>query len=159
LASSNGKKNYGQVLGELGREMSVHTILFHNAVAERLGVNVTDQRCLDYILRMEGVTAGQLSRATGLTTGAITGVVDRLERAGFVRRGSDPKDRRKVIIVARLERLPEIEKLFVSMARNMGRVMSRYSAQESRILIDFMQRVGEVMRQENLKLRNPTKKK
>jgi len=154
LAGSNGRKNHALELQELGREMSVHTILFHNAVAERLGLNVTDHRCLDYILRAGGITAGQLSRATGLTTGAITGVVDRLEKAGFARRQADPKDRRKVIITVRPERLPEIEKLFASLARNMGRAMSGYSARDSNVLVDFMRRVRDVMRQENLKLRS-----
>lgn len=153
MSGLNGKKNYANELSALGREMSVHTILFHNAVAERLGLNATDHRCLDFILRVGGVTAGQLAKATGLTTGAITGVIDRLEKAGFARRQSDAKDRRKVIIVPRPERLPEIEKLFASMARSMGRVMSSYSARESQVLIDFMQRVSEVMRDENLKLR------
>lgn len=154
LASSNGKKNYGEILGELGREVSVHTIMFHNAVAEHLGINITDHRCLDYIVRRGGVTAGELSKVTGLTTGAITGVIDRLEKAGFARREPDPKDRRKVIVVPRAERFPEIQKLFASLARNMGRVMSSYSGREAEIVLDYMRRVSEVMREENLKLRN-----
>ena len=154
MASSNGKKNYTQILGELGREMSVHTVMFHNAVGERLGLNLTDHRCLDLILRLGGVTAGQLSKATGLTTGAITGVIDRLEKGGFARRQPDPKDRRKVIIVPLPERLPEIQKLFASLSRSMGRVMSSYSGREAEIVVDYMRRVLEVMREENLKLRN-----
>ncbi|MGZ4788150.1 MAG: MarR family winged helix-turn-helix transcriptional regulator, partial [Terriglobales bacterium] len=88
-----------------------------------------------------------------LTTGAITGVIDRLERAGFARRQTDPRDRRKVVVVALPERLPEVARLFESLSRNMGRAMSQYSAREYEIVIDFMQRVSEVMRQENLKLR------
>ena len=158
MPALKGKKNYAIRLSELGREMSVHTILYHNAVAERLGLNATDHRCLDFILRTGGVTAGQLAKATGLTTGAITGIIDRLEKAGFARRQSDAKDRRKVIIVSRPERAAEIEKIFGSMARSMARVMSSYSAKESDVLIDFMERVGEVMREENLKLRAEGKK-
>lgn len=154
MPSLNGKNNYALQLSDLGREMSVQTIMFHNAVAERLGINATDHRCFDYILRMGGVTAGQLSRETGLTSGAITGVIDRLQKAGFVCRQSDPKDRRKVVIVPLPDRLPEMEKLFRSLGRNMGRIMSRYSVRESEVLVDFMQRCSLIMRQANLKIRS-----
>jgi DNA-binding MarR family transcriptional regulator len=154
LRATKAKRNYGLELQELGREMGIHTIMFHTAVAERLGLNITDHKCLDHILRTNGATAGELSRFTGLTTGAITGVIDRLERAGFARRQPDPQDRRKVIVVPLPERLAEVGKLFESISRNMSRVMSRYPAQEAEILIDFMQNVRDIMRQENLKLRS-----
>jgi DNA-binding MarR family transcriptional regulator len=153
LASTKASKNYGTLLQELGREMSVHTIMFHSAVAERLGLNATDQRCFDYVLRMNGVTAGQLSRFTGLTSGAITGIIDRLEKGRFVKRHSDPKDRRKVIIVPLPDRLSELQKLFESLQRSMTAAMSRFSEKEGAILVDFMQSVVNVMRDENLKLR------
>jgi DNA-binding MarR family transcriptional regulator len=133
--------------------MSVHTIMFHNAVAELLGLNVTDHKCLDYVLRMGPITAGQMSKLTGLTTGAITGVIDRLEKAGFVRRQPDPKDRRKVVIAPLPDRLPEMEKIFGYLGRNMAGIMSHYSAKEAELVLDFMQRAVEVMRQANLKLR------
>jgi DNA-binding MarR family transcriptional regulator len=154
LAATKDKKNYGLALQELGREMSVHTIMFHSAVAERLGLNATDQRCFDYVLRQNGVTAGQLSEFTGLTSGAITGVIDRLEKGRFVKRQPDPKDRRKVVIVPLTDRLPEIYKLFESLGHNMAETMNHYSAREAKILVDFMQRAVNVMRQENLKLRS-----
>lgn len=154
LGSSNGKNNYALKLGDLGREMSVQTIMFHSAVAERLGLNATDHRCFDYILRMGGVTAGQLSRETGLTSGAITGVIDRLEKTGFARRQADPKDRRKVVIMPRPERLPEMQKLFAPLSRHMGRVMSNYSSRDSEVIVDFMKRVSDAMRQANLKIRS-----
>jgi DNA-binding MarR family transcriptional regulator len=157
LRSSKGKRDYGLELRELGREMGVHSIMFHNAVAERLGLNITDHKCLDYILRGDGVTAGELAQVTGLTSGAITGAIDRLERAGFARRQPDPHDRRKVIVVALPDRLPEVGKLFESLGRNMDRVMSRYSGKDAELLIDFMQRAIDVMHQENLKLRAKTK--
>ena len=153
LPSPKQKRNYGLELQELGRKMGIHTILFHNAVAERLGLNITDHKCLEYMLGTNGITAGELAKVTGLTTGAITGVIDRLERAGFARRQPDPHDRRKVVVVAVHTRLPEVAKLFESLSRNMGRAMSQYSAREYEIVVDFMRRVSDVMRQENLRLR------
>src|SRR5438270_3489198 len=80
------------------RQLSAATILFHQAIADRLGLNVTDHKCLDILERTGPMTAGEMAQQTGLTTGAITGVIDRLEQAGFVRRAEDPNDRRRVII-------------------------------------------------------------
>lgn len=160
MRAPKGKRDFGLELRELGREMGVHTIMFHQAVAERLGLNITDHKCLDYILREEGgATAGELAQATGLTSGAITGVIDRLERAGFAKRHPDPKDRRKVIVVPVPDRLPEIGKLFESLGRNMGRMMSSYSPREAELLVAFMKRASEIMHEENLKLRDPRQSK
>jgi len=103
---------------------------------------------------MGGVTAGQLSRETGLTSGAITGVIDRLEKAGFARRQADPKDRRKVIIMPRPERLPELQKLFAPLSRSMGQMMSHFSEREAEVLVDFMKRASDAMRQANRKIRS-----
>src|SRR5579862_3079248 len=80
------------------RQLSAATILFHQAVADRLGMNITDHKCADILARTGPITAGELARRTGLTTGAITGVIDRLEKAGFVRRVRDENDRRRVIV-------------------------------------------------------------
>jgi DNA-binding MarR family transcriptional regulator len=71
---------------------------FDQAVADHVGVNRTDARCVDLIDQAGGMTAGELARAAGLTTGAVTAVVDRLEKAGFARRVPDPGDRRRVRI-------------------------------------------------------------
>lgn len=93
------KKELIAALGPIGREMSTRTVLFHEAAASRAGLGVTDHKCMDFIQRAtEPLHAGRLAELTGLTTGAITGVLDRLERGGFVRREKDPNDRRQVVI-------------------------------------------------------------
>jgi DNA-binding transcriptional ArsR family regulator len=89
---------------ELGREVSARMVMFHQAIAERLGLNATDHKALDLLGRAGPITAGELAELTGLTTGAITGIIDRLEKAGFVRRENDPKDRRRVIIRPLMEK-------------------------------------------------------
>jgi DNA-binding MarR family transcriptional regulator len=73
---------------------------FDQAIADHVGINRTDARCIDLIDQAGGMTAGELARAAGLTTGAVTAVVDRLEAAGFARRVADPADRRRVRIEA-----------------------------------------------------------
>ncbi len=86
-------------LGQLiGREFSTAVVLFHDAVGRLLGLSGTERKLLDVLDRLGPSTAGALAAHTGLTTGAITGVVDRLARAGFVRREPNPRDRRSVII-------------------------------------------------------------
>jgi len=72
--------------------------LFDSLVSERAGINRTDWRCLDILGTRGPMTAGELARAIRLTTGAVTGVLDRLEVAGLVRRTRDADDRRKVIV-------------------------------------------------------------
>src|SRR5215204_1827075 len=87
-----------QAINEKFREMSTETIMFHQAVADILGLHVTDHKCLDFIYRFGAMPAGRLADLTGLTTGAITGIIDRLIEAGYVRRTNDPKDRRRTIV-------------------------------------------------------------
>src|ERR1700756_1930714 len=94
-------------LSDLGRIMSTQTVFLHQAIAQSAGLNATDTKCIDLILRgPEGnVTAGWLSDNTGLTTGAITHILDRLEKRRFIERLRDPRDRRKVIVRVRPETL------------------------------------------------------
>src|SRR5688572_7357764 len=81
------------------REHSALTVMFHARVAEQMGLSATDEKCLDLAMRAEGpLTAGRIAELSGLSTGAVTGVIDRLERAGYVRRVRDPHDRRKVLV-------------------------------------------------------------
>src|SRR5258707_10647490 len=94
----------GEIVGQLARRHSTAVVLFHHAVAERLGLGPSDHKCLD-LLRDRGAMAGSdLGAITGLTSGAITGVVARLERAGYLRREPDPHDGRKQILHLALER-------------------------------------------------------
>ena len=111
--------------------------IFSQAVADHVGVSSSDLECLDF-LNLEGrVTAGRLAEVTGLTTGAITGVVDRLERAGFVRRERDAQDRRKVFIAPVLENIAKIGVLYERMQRAMLKNWETYSDTELKLLLRF----------------------
>src|SRR6267154_3339323 len=95
------------------RRSSAQGVIFGQTVASRVGISSSDLECLDF-LNLEGrVTAGRLAEVTGLTTGAITGVVDRLEKAGLVRRERDETDRRKVFITVVPETAMKIGQLYV----------------------------------------------
>src|SRR6202035_5007034 len=107
----------GEFLLALRRAGAVMQLL-GAAAADHIGINVTDLNCL-HILALRGrMTAGDLARATGLTTASITGVLDRLEEAGFVRREKDPGDRRRVMIGLDVERgLRDVAPVFAPVVR------------------------------------------
>jgi DNA-binding MarR family transcriptional regulator len=139
---------------EVGRTLSTHTVMLHAAVAERLGLNITDHKALDFACRGGGtVTAGELAELTGLTTGAITGVIDRLEKAGFARRERDPNDRRRIIIRPIPSRAREIGRLFESLAQSMAKLCSQYTDRDLALLIDFFDQVTSLVQDETRKLR------
>jgi DNA-binding MarR family transcriptional regulator len=140
-------------LNRAGRRLSLATILFHQAVADRLGLHPTDHKCIDLITSAGSTTAGELAEATGLSTGAITGVIDRLEAAGFVRREDDPNDRRRVIVRAVPKRCRDIAKLFEPFAAAIAEMAARYSERELATILDYMARSGEVLRDATLELR------
>jgi len=83
-----------------GRELATAVIIFHETLAKKAGLTAAESRCLGILRQREVVTAGELARATGLTTGAITGIVDRLQKDGWLKREGNPNDRRSVLIRA-----------------------------------------------------------
>jgi DNA-binding MarR family transcriptional regulator len=134
-------KSRETLLGELEEAMrrsSAQGVLYGQAVASVAGIISSDMECMD-ILYLEGrVTAGRLAEVTGLTTGAITGVVDRLEKAGYVRRERDASDRRKVFISVVPEKAAEIGKFYVPMQQAMQQVCNGYSDEELRLVLRFV---------------------
>src|SRR5215468_8946073 len=119
------------------RDVSGEGVLYSQAVADRLGINSTDLECLDHISRGP-VTAGWLAELTGLTTGAITGVIDRLERAGLARRAPDAHDRRKTLVRALPAVAERVAPLFEPMERSAIAVLAKYRNEELQLLLNFL---------------------
>jgi len=124
------------------REISGLGVLHSQMIAERLGVNSTDLECLDLIVMRGPVTAGELARATNLTTGAITGVIDRLERAGFAAREPDPADRRKVRVRALPAIAESIGPLYQPMAEATAAVLAAYDETQLAFALELMTRLN-----------------
>ena len=134
---------------EVGREIGARTILFHQAIANIVGVSVTDMKCLDYVDRGGDVTAGDLSRLTGLTTGAITAAIDRLEKAGLARRERSATDRRKVFIrMAQSAATEKIAPIFDELGKEISALAASYSTRELETITDFCDRTIEIMRRQ-----------
>jgi len=129
--------------------------LMGQAAADRIGINNPDLNCLNILSFSGHMTAGELARATGLTTASITGVIDRLEEAGFVRRERDPHDRRRVVVRLSLDKaVKEVASVFVPMLRDWREMAARYSDDELRLIVDFYGRVEQVFRKHLIRLRD-----
>jgi DNA-binding transcriptional ArsR family regulator len=131
--------------------------LMGQAAADRIGINSTDLNCLNILSFTGQMTAGELARATGLTTASITGVTDRLEEAGFVRRERDPRDRRRVVIRLVPERaLSDVAPVFLPMVRAWQDVAARYTDDELRLILDFYGQMEQILREHLTRLRDAT---
>src|SRR3954453_19919480 len=136
------------LIGELISEFRIagnQDSAFDNLAAERLGVNRTDLHCLNAIENAGGLTPGQLAAETGLTSGAVTGVIDRLERAGFARRVSDPDDRRRVKVEVTPKFYSRAEKIWGPVAEDWSAALGRqFSTEELNLIVDFLRRTNEI---------------
>jgi DNA-binding MarR family transcriptional regulator len=142
---------------DLGREMGSRTVMFHQAVADRVGLNATDLKCLDLAREAGGpLSAGKLAEITGLTSGAITGVIDHLERAGLARRVRDPQDRRKVLVEPILEPMAHLIPIYQELGRAMAEVCMAYDEAELDVVYRFMEQSIAVLKQQTERLRDET---
>src|SRR5262249_36523307 len=121
--------------------------LMSQAAADRIGVNSTDLNCLNILSFRGEMTAGELARATGLTTASITGVVDRLEQAGFVRRERDAVDRRRVVIHLSLPKAAgTVAPVFGPMIASVHKLADRYTDDELRLIVEFYGHMEKIFR-------------
>jgi len=142
---SSRKKLIEKII-ELLREQSTQTVLMHAFIAEQLGLNTTDHKALDVLVKTGEMTAGQLSEVTRLTTGAITGVIDRLEKAGFVRRVFDKTDRRRVIIQVVPETEEKLLPVFTPMMEMTKNILKKYDDAQLAIIADFIETALEAVK-------------
>jgi DNA-binding MarR family transcriptional regulator len=144
-----------QLIELIGFRLSTATVLFHAAVAERVGVGVTDMKCYSLLRQTGPLTAGELAQHAGLTTGAITGVIDRLEKVNLARRTHDRQDRRRVLVdlVHDPERERAIDQLYAAMGQAITELLLRYDAKERATIADFLTQATAVMETETKRLR------
>ena len=146
MASLKKKDLVEELIREF-RESGNQDDAFDNLAAQRLGVNETDLHCLNIIENGGGVTAGELAKQAGLTTGAVTGVIDRLEKAGFARRVHDPGDRRRVKLEVTPRFYERAERIWGPVAAEWSASLGRqFSAEELELIIRFLRRTNEINR-------------
>jgi DNA-binding MarR family transcriptional regulator len=138
----------------LHRDLATAVITFHEAGARRLGMTAAERKCAGIIAEMGETTPKQLADATGLSTGAITGIVDRLERAGYAKRQPNTKDRRSVLIRARnAERLArETAPIFASLTAAMTALDARYTSDERALILKHLEDTIAILRKQTAKV-------
>jgi DNA-binding MarR family transcriptional regulator len=140
----------------LGKELSSAVVFFHEAVAARLGMSAGEWRCYVLLGQHGSLTASRLAELSGFTTGAITGIVDRLERAGCVRRQPNPDDRRSVILhplrLAETER--RTDPIFNSLGRAMNAIAAGYSKKELAAIAGYLRQTIGALHTETRKLKS-----
>lgn len=133
-------------LSEAIQKAGTLKVLHTNAVASRIGLSATEFEAMDIITRYQPMTAGKLAEYCGLTTGAITGLVDRLERAGFVKRERDSEDRRRVYIkpIEDEGRNRKVRELYMPIALAFRTLTAQYTPEQTQLLIDLHTKLNDV---------------
>ncbi len=131
-----------------GRSLGNSSSMLLAACADRLGLHSTDWGCVLLLNEAlpEPLTAGQLAELTGLTTGAVTGVLDRLEGAGYVSRARDPGDRRRVVVRLVPESMTRVGPMFEGLIADLRALHGDYSDEELAVFADILTRSSEIMR-------------
>lgn len=125
------------------RDQGVSSVLFRNAISRKLGLSVTDSDCLS-LLSIKGVaTPTELARYTGLTTGSATAMLDRLEKAKFIRRKPNPEDRRGVLVEINKDWVEAVGPVVAGIQKAHGELIGCYSSKELKIIADFLTRFTE----------------
>ena len=130
------------------RRVNVQGSIFGQTIAIRLGLSESDIDALELLIDTGAATAGRLSEVMGLTTGAVTRVIDRLEQAGYVRRKTDPSDRRRVVVEVVPERVATVQSLLESLERASAEEIDRYSPEQLAVINDFLTRMADLTQTE-----------
>jgi DNA-binding MarR family transcriptional regulator len=134
------KRELVEQVGIAVRKMGAQSVVTSKTVADRFSLNQTDLEVLDLILLRGKASAGNLADATGLSSGSVTALLDRLERAGYVERFDDPNDRRRVLVGVCPRAIKPIEEVYRVIQAKMVALWSTFEPDELRIVCDFITR-------------------
>jgi DNA-binding MarR family transcriptional regulator len=137
------------------RKLSTRMVLFQQNAAHSLGVVHTDFKTADILNETGPLTAGELAKVTGLSTGSVTALIDRLELAGYVRREKDPNDRRRVLIAPIEERKAVIKEHYLPLNKAMTELCSKYNEEEISLIIDFIENTIKIHEREMKRFSEP----
>lgn len=149
---SDSRDVLAQQLQFLGQMVNTEIAFFHQVTATKNGLSITENKTISILMQEGSMTAGELAERLSLTTGAVTSVVDRLEKKGFARRVSDPSDRRKVIVEMNQKKLKILGKPYESVSKAFHKLVSTYSIDELKFLVSFYKSSIEITRVEIEKL-------
>jgi DNA-binding MarR family transcriptional regulator len=140
-------------LEEENRKSTAENLFLLQAITQRSGMNLTDLQCITILTSTGPITAGRLAEEMGLTTGSVTGVIDRMERAGYVRRERDPADGRRVVVRPVSEKLESAAGFLSSQDRVLEELMSEYDDRDLALFLDLMRKSNARTREETARIR------
>jgi DNA-binding MarR family transcriptional regulator len=133
-------------LHQAGRENSNAAVMFHAAVGARMGLGMTEEKTLDLLEREGPLTAGDIAGQTGLAPASVSGLIDRLERKGFVRRVRDHNDGRRVIVEMNREQVATFGTLFAAFVAGLEALYASYTDEQLAVILDFLRRSAAIQR-------------
>jgi len=141
------RKSLLKQLNEHVQDNGNTNILLVNAIAQNIGLSATEFECCDLIQKKGPCTVGQLAKWCRITTGGMTGMLDRLEHAEFVKRLADPKDRRRVLVTAvdNKEASSKVRKLYGPLQQDFDTLLAQYSDEELAFIVHFMGRINGIL--------------
>ncbi|RTL63597.1 MAG: MarR family transcriptional regulator [Hyphomicrobiales bacterium] len=140
-----------------GRANSDATVMFHAAIAGRLGLNATDTKALSILDREGPLTAGELSRRTGLTAASVTTLIDRLERKRLARRVEDPADRRRVRVAADPAGLAQVMPHFADFEAGLDALLGQFKIADMEVIVRFLSETNVLLEAQRLRLTDGTR--
>lgn len=147
VSTSDSRQTREAAIVEATRRMIAAAVLYSHQVAERLGLGPSDAQFMTLLDVHGPLTPGRLAELTGLKTGTVTGVLDRLENAGFVRRDRDPGDRRKVIVSLDQAQIDSrVNPHYAGQAQWLTELLGRYDDKQLALIDDFMSSVAATRR-------------
>ncbi|MEV4676488.1 MULTISPECIES: MarR family winged helix-turn-helix transcriptional regulator [Actinomadura] len=152
MSRSDRREELLAALGQAGREQSNATVMYHSALSARMGLGMTEEKALDLLQRLGPLTAGDLARHSGLAPASVSGLIDRLQAKGFVRRVRDEGDRRRVIVEIDPSRVQAFAELFADFVRGLDEMYAAYGDDELALILDFLRRVTAVQRDATARL-------
>ena len=148
----NPKKDLERQVMTAARENGISAVLFRNAIGRRLGLNITDSECLSLLVIRGVSTPTELARHTGLTTGSTTAMLDRLEKARFIRRKPNPIDRRGVLVEIDKRYTERAGPLVAGIQKAQIELIGSYTEKELETIVDFLTRFTENVKQHTRKI-------
>ena len=148
MSTRNSRSDLEKTAVQLFRKLSTRTVLFHQAAAQALGLFPTDLKSADILNEAGPMTAGELGKKTGLSTGSVTALVDRLEKAGYVAREKDPDDRRRDVIVPLTASKKHVKDLFRSLSESTMDLCREYTEEELELIFSFVGKAADIVEEE-----------
>lgn len=157
LNMSRPTKTRVQIVKDLDlrlRNFNTSAVLSATSIAQKVGMGVNEFRCAEFLVRMGPMSAGKLAELTGLTTGAITGIVDRLEKAGWAKRVPDPDDRRRIFIHPIPQDSRTIDGLYDDYMSALMNLLNKYSDTELVLISEFVDEIAKLNQEQAERLFN-----